>query len=100
MAIRLDAPVPATVERESPRESPRKASRTRDEHPYVVRMCHWIGALAVMLLMLSGLEIFAAFPSFGEKVPQVDLFVPPAAVRLGGWLGGALQWHLTFAWVL
>jgi len=71
-----------------------------EEHPYVVRMCHWLGALAVTLLMLSGLEIFAAFPSFGDKVPQVDLFVPPAAVRLGGWLGGALQWHLTFAWVL
>jgi thiosulfate reductase cytochrome b subunit len=63
-------------------------------------MCHWIGALAVTLLMLSGLEIFAAFPSFGDKVPQIDLFVPPAAMRLGGWLGGALQWHLTFAWVL
>lgn len=77
-----------------------REQRGRDEHPYVVRMCHWIGALAVTLLMLSGLEIFAAFPSFGDKVPQVDLFVPPTAVRLGGWLGGALQWHLTFAWLL
>lgn len=74
--------------------------RARLEHPYIVRMCHWIGALAVVLLIMSGLEIFAAFPSFGEKVPQVDLIVPPAAVRLGGWLGGALQWHLTFAWLL
>ena len=26
--------------------------------------------------------------------------VPPPALRLGGWLGGALQWHFTFAWLL
>jgi Ni/Fe-hydrogenase b-type cytochrome subunit len=68
-------------------------------HPAAVRVCHWLTALTVPLLAASGLEIFAAFPSFGEKVPQRDLFVPPDAVRLGGWLGGALQWHLTFAWI-
>jgi thiosulfate reductase cytochrome b subunit len=52
------------------------------------------------VLIASGLEVFAAFPTFGEKIPQADLFVPPVAVRLGGWLGGALQWHFTFAWLL
>ena len=72
----------------------------RSEHPTVVRLCHWLSALAAAILVASGLEIFAAFPSFGDKVPEVDLFVPPAAMRLGGWLGGALQWHLTFAWLL
>ena len=71
----------------------------RLEHPVVVRLCHWVAALAVMLLTASGLEIFAAFASFGDKIPQRDLFVPPDAVRLGGWLGGALQWHLTYAWL-
>lgn len=70
----------------------------RLEHPAVVRFCHWTIALAIPVLAMSGLEIFAAFPSFGDKVPQQDLFAPPAALRLGGWLGGALQWHLTFAW--
>jgi thiosulfate reductase cytochrome b subunit len=55
-------------------------------------------ALAVAILIASGLEIFGAFANFGEKIPQCDLFMPPAAVRLGGWLGGALQWHLAFAW--
>jgi hypothetical protein len=25
--------------------------------------------------------------------------VPPGAIRLGGWLGGALQWHLALAWL-
>jgi len=45
------------------------------------------------------LEIFAALPVFGDKIPQRDVLMPPEAVRLGGWLGGALQWHLTFAWL-
>jgi Ni/Fe-hydrogenase b-type cytochrome subunit len=72
----------------------------RLEHPAVVRLCHWLAALAVAMLVASGLEIFAAFASFGDKIPQRDLFTPPPAVRLGGWLGGALQWHLTFAGLL
>jgi thiosulfate reductase cytochrome b subunit len=70
------------------------------EHPAVVRVCHWTFALAIAVLIPSGLEVFAAFPGFGEKVPRSDLFVPPPMVRLGGWLGGALQRHFTFAWLL
>jgi Ni/Fe-hydrogenase b-type cytochrome subunit len=72
----------------------------RLEHPAIVRLCHWFGAIAVVVLAGSGLEIFAAFPSFGDKIPERDFFVPPAALRLGGWLAGGLQWHLTFAWLL
>ena len=75
-------------------------SADRSEHPAVVRLCHWVIALALGVLIPSGLEVFGAFPSFGEKVPQRDLFEPPSALRLGGWLGGALQWHFTFAWLL
>jgi len=71
----------------------------RLEHPAVVRICHWLSALAIAVLVASGLEVFAAFPSFGDKVPQRDLFTPPGLMRLGGWLGGALQWHLAFAWL-
>jgi Ni/Fe-hydrogenase b-type cytochrome subunit len=74
--------------------------RARVEHPAIVRLCHWFAAVAIAILIASGLEIFAAFPSFGAKIPQHDLLVPPAFIRLGGWLGGALQWHLTFAWLL
>ena len=70
------------------------------QHPAMVRVCHWAFALSLLVLIGSGLEVFAAFPSFGEKLPQSDLFVPPSIVRVGGWLGGALQWHFTFAWLL
>jgi Ni/Fe-hydrogenase b-type cytochrome subunit len=77
----------------------RVATAARFEHPAVVRLSHWFAATAIALLVASGLEIFAAFPSFGDKIPEQDLPVPPDVVRLGGWLGGALQWHLTLAWV-
>lgn len=79
--------------------------RTRDphpvyEHPWFVRFCHWINAAALSVLVASGLMIFSAFPSFGPKLPERDVIdgVPPL-LTLGGWLGGALQWHFTFMWV-
>jgi Ni/Fe-hydrogenase b-type cytochrome subunit len=72
----------------------------RLEHPAIVRLCHWSFALATAVLIGSGLEVFAAFPAFGGKIPQSYLFMPPSVVRIGGWLGGALQWHVTFAWLL
>jgi Ni/Fe-hydrogenase b-type cytochrome subunit len=69
------------------------------EHPLVIRLCHWINAAALFVLVGSGLQIFLAFPSFGAKIPQKDLIDWPKALALGGWLGGALQWHLTFMWI-
>src|SRR5438105_5806037 len=69
------------------------------EHPFVVRLCHWVNAVALFVLVGSGLQIFRAFPSFGAKIPQKDLLNWPKAFAIGGWLGGALQWHLTFMWI-
>jgi Ni/Fe-hydrogenase b-type cytochrome subunit len=69
------------------------------EHPYIVRLCHWVNTVALFVMILSGLRIFNAFPSFGAKIPQKDLINWPNAFTLGGWLGGAMQWHLTFAWI-
>ena len=66
------------------------------EHPFVVRLCHWLNAISLFVMVGSGLQIFRAFPSFGAKIPQKDLLNWPKAFALGGWLGGALQWHLTF----
>ena len=43
------------------------------EHPFVVRLCHWINTVALFVLVGSGLQIFRAFPSFGAKIPQKDL---------------------------
>ena len=72
---------------------------TAREHPWLVRLTHWLNAVTLVIMTMSGLQIFMAFPSFGAKIPQTDLVHVPEMVRLGGWLGGALQWHFAFAWV-
>jgi Ni/Fe-hydrogenase b-type cytochrome subunit len=69
------------------------------EHPWAIRFTHWLSAIAVLVLVTSGLQIFIAFPSFGPKIPERDLLNVPKALTLGGWLGGALQWHFTFMWI-
>ena len=69
------------------------------EHPLAVRLCHWVNGISLFVLVGSGLQIFRAFPSFGAKIPQKDLLHWPKAFAIGGWLGGALQWHLTFMWI-
>lgn len=69
------------------------------EHSWVVRFTHWVNAIALFVMVGSGFQIFRAFPSFGAKIPQTDLLNWPKAFALGGWLGGALQWHLTFMWI-
>lgn len=86
-----DAPVaPATI---------RNTFVAAYEHPTVVRFCHWLNAITLTIMILSGLRIFMAFPSFGPRIPEHKLLNIPAALTLGGWLGGALQWHLTFMWI-
>ena len=69
------------------------------EHPWVVRFTHWVNAIALWVMVGSGLQIFRAFPSFGAKIPEKDLLNWPRAFALGGWLAGGLKWHLTFMWI-
>ena len=69
------------------------------EHPWPVRFSHWLNTSALFVMVGSGLQIFRAFPSFGAKIPQKDLVNWPKAFAIGGWLGGGLQWHLTFMWI-
>ncbi len=61
-------------------------------HPGWLRAMHWLNALAVVVLMMSGWRIYNATAFLG--------FAIPADVTLGGWLGGALQWHFAAMWVL
>ena len=104
---RAEAPLPAA--RETPRsagdvtvsmaEKPVSDIRAALEHPWAVRFCHWLNAVSIFVMITSGLRIFRAFPSFGPRVPQEKLVDIPRALTLGGWLGGALQWHFTFMWI-
>jgi len=68
------------------------------EHPWVVRFAHWVGAVAVVVMITSGLQIYRAFPSFGPKIPQNNFWIPPRPIALGGWLAGGIWWHFTFMW--
>jgi Ni/Fe-hydrogenase b-type cytochrome subunit len=80
-------------------EETETVARAAYEHPLVVRVCHWANAVSLFVMVGSGLQIFRAFPSFGAKIPQKDLLNWPKSFAIGGWLGGALQWHLTFMWI-
>jgi thiosulfate reductase cytochrome b subunit len=61
-------------------------------HPRWVRVTHWINALAMLVMIGSGWEIYNASPLFPFTFPQ--------AITLGGWLAGALLWHFAAMWVL
>lgn len=61
--------------------------------PGWVRITHWINAFAVVLMVMSGWQIYDASPIF-----PVIQFSP--SITLGGWLGGALQWHFAVMWLL
>ena len=61
-------------------------------HPAWLRATHWLNALAVVILAMSGWRIYNAAPLFDFKFAK--------AITLGGWLGGAIQWHFAAMWLL
>ena len=61
-------------------------------HPGWVRVCHWINAIAILVMIGSGWQIYVASPLFG--------FTFPRSIALGNWLAGALLWHFAAMWVL
>src|SRR3954447_5177166 len=60
--------------------------------PARVRIAHWINAVAMILMIMSGWQIYNASPLFDFKFS--------ANITLGGWLGGALLWHFAAMWLL
>lgn len=61
-------------------------------HPAWLRAMHWLNALAVVILLTSGWRIYNATAFLGFSIPK--------GITLGGWLGGALQWHFAAMWIL
>jgi thiosulfate reductase cytochrome b subunit len=61
-------------------------------HPLVVRVTHWVNALAVLMMITSGWQIYNASPLFPFSFPD--------AFTLGGWLAAGIQWHFAAMWLL
>jgi thiosulfate reductase cytochrome b subunit len=68
------------------------ASTVKVIQPAWVRTVHWINAVAVVLMIMSGWQIYNASPLFN--------FTFSHSVTLGGWLGGGLLWHFAAMWLL
>lgn len=61
-------------------------------HPGWVRVCHWINAVAILVMIGSGWQIYDASPLFhGLEFSK--------HIALGNWLAGALLWHFAAMWV-
>jgi thiosulfate reductase cytochrome b subunit len=61
-------------------------------HPLWLRITHWINAIAMVVMIGSGWEIYNASPLFGFDFPKT--------ITIGGWLAGALLWHFAAMWLL
>lgn len=85
-------------------EPHRQESGSHQVHPPAVRVMHWINAVAMIIMILSGWRIY-------NDSPLIEGFIFPPAFTLGGdpdvsyakWQNGAygaLQWHFAAMWLL
>ena len=68
------------------------SDKTKTIQPAWVRILHWINAVAMVLMIMSGWQIYNASPLFG--------FTFSPSITLGGWLAGGLLWHFAAMWIL
>ncbi len=66
--------------------------KARVIQPAWVRAMHWANAFAMILMIMSGWQIYNASPLFPFRFAS--------SITLGGWLGGALLWHFAAMWLL
>ena len=85
--------------------SPAASHEARKRHHWIVRVTHWVNAVALALMVASGLRIFNAYPAFARKGETFCCWPwegtpAPAWMTFGGWLAGARNWHFAMMWVL
>jgi thiosulfate reductase cytochrome b subunit len=76
---------------EATHAAPIAPSASRTVHPAWVRITHWINAVAVVVMIGSGWEIYNASPLFPFSFSRT--------ITIGGWLAGALLWHFAAMWL-
>ena len=65
--------------------------RKEFQHPFIIRATHWVNALALLIMVSSGMRIYNASPLWGFEFPD--------ALTLGGWLAGARMFHFFGMWL-
>ena len=81
-------------------------------HPLAVRVTHWVNAVCLLVLVMSGLQILNAHPAlyWGEASAFDHPFLSfgagdgpafPSWITLPGWqdLASGRSWHFFFAWM-
>lgn len=90
-------------------EASRHGGTAYRRHSLAVRVMHWINAVAMIVLLMSGLQIFNAHPALywgkSSYAGAGPIFSPgpfPGWITLPGmqWLAMGRRWHFFFAWVL
>ncbi len=81
-----------TASHDAARADGAMAQKAKVIQPAWVRVVHWINAVAMIMMIMSGWQIYNASPIFN--------FTFPTTITLGGWLGGALLWHFAAMWLL
>jgi thiosulfate reductase cytochrome b subunit len=78
---------------------------TTTRHHWIVRLTHWVNALALTIMIGSGLRIFNSYPAFARKGESFCCYPfaghkIPDWLTFGGWLAGARNWHFAAMWLL
>lgn len=103
----LDAAEEAAEPEPAPEPAPVPVAPVRPplvkRHHWLVRTTHWANAVLLAGMVMSGLQIYHAFPHFGLRGGPYfpnhwDGRYFPNWARLGGWLAGGLNWHFALAW--
>lgn len=91
-------------------EDPVRARRLVFRHRLSTRLWHWVNAVTVIVLLMSGMMIFNAHPRLYWGNAGAVGYPAWFELRSGfpGWatipstydLAGARRWHLAFAWIL
>jgi Ni/Fe-hydrogenase b-type cytochrome subunit len=104
-----------SVVEEAPLPAPPAGGDFVYRHRWPTRLWHWLNALTVFVMLMSGLMIFNAHPrlywgEYGANPDRAWLSIAGsrAAPAFPGWatipstydLAGARSWHFLFAWLL
>jgi thiosulfate reductase cytochrome b subunit len=78
-------------------------------HSLAIRVMHWMNALAIVILLMSGLQIYNAHPALywgassytgAGPIAKPGPFPGWLTIPSTQWLAMGRRWHLFFAWVL